>query len=463
MERADLARILLGAWPTVATPRDEVVVEQREPARFRTAFSEAVASGGTVFLSNPDWGATERAHFNALRVASDRALTTQSPTSDRQNPHSKHNFGWLCIPTGGSSGKIKLARHDQDTLHAAVRGFAKHFGVARVNALGLLPLHHVGGLMGWLRAELTGGKFLDGDWKAISSGTLPVLPEVPDGWFLSLVPTQLSRLLTQSAAVAWLRSFRAVLVGGGPAWLELAEAGAAARVPLAFTYGATETVAAVAALRPEQFLAGARGCGSMLPHARISARREVLATQSPINNRQPPTFGTNTETLISGVAFEDSMNVGEEEIAVEAESLFRGYWPTWREPGAWRTGDKGFFDLNGSLRVLGRRDALVITGGEKVEPNEVEAVLRASGEFTDVAVVGVSDTEWGEVVVACYPADGLRADGVNATHVATALTGLAAFKRPKKILALADWPRDAAGKLDRGRLAALAQAAMAVQ
>jgi O-succinylbenzoic acid--CoA ligase len=442
MERAELAR-RLGAARMAPEPHD-VVVGEREPARFRAALAGAVAAGGTVFLANPDWGTAERTQFDALVATSaQRSTLNLEPSTSKcrvraesgstaragdgagpdwqskfQIPNSKFDFGWLCIPTGGSSGRLKLARHDQDTLHPAVRGFAAHFGVTRLNAVGVLPLHHVGGLMGWLRCALTGGEFLDLEWKTLEAGKMPALPMKEEGWFLSLVPTQLHRLLARPAMVAWLREFRAVLVGGGALWPELAEAAAKAGVPLAPTYGATETAAAAAALRPAEFLAGRRGCGTALPHARVT------------------------------VAVDGS-------IRVESESLFRGYWPDWREPGVWPTGDRGGLDEHDGLQVLGRSDALIVTGGEKVDPAEVEAALRASGEFDDVAVLGVPDPEWGSAVVACYPAGGRSPDSA---RLAAALTPLAAHKHPKRWVALTGWPRNAAGKLDRGELARRANA-----
>ncbi len=438
MERAELARKLYASLSqaghsdrsgVVAEACDVVVVEEREPARFCVAFADAVAAGGTVFLANPGWGAAERAQFNALVAtksleprAGDGLFATGSEMtapsaapgqSTRANLKSKNDEGWLCIPTGGSTGKLKLARHDEDTLHAAARGFAEHFCVRRVNAVGVLPLHHVGGLMGWLRCALTGGEFVATSWKEIEAGVVPLLPARDDGWFLSLVPTQLQRLLAQPPAVAWLRGFRAVLVGGGAAWPELVAAGAQAKVPLAFTYGTTETAAAVAALRPEEFLAGGRGCGTALPHARVSVD------------------GAGT-------------------LVVEGTSLFRGYWPGRREVGPWVTEDTGVFDEHGSLCVLGRRDSLIITGGEKVPPGEVEAALRATGEFEDVAVVGVPDGQWGSIVVACYPTSGREPDFA---RVVVGLERLAVWKRPKRFVPLATWPRDAAGKVNRLELA----------
>lgn len=397
MERVDLIR-LLGAEPTLAEPRDAVVVEAREPAEFAGRFTEAVAAGGAVFLADPMWRREERAQFDAL-IAQKAAGGTS---------------GWLGIPTGGSSGAIKLARHDEATLSAAVNGFCAHFGAGKVNAVGLLPLHHVSGFMAWMRTVLTGGAYVHANWKAVEAGERPALPASGDGdWFLSLVPTQLQRLLGDREAEDWLRGFRAVFVGGGPAWPELVEAGAAARLPLAFSYGMTETAAMVAALRPEEFLAGGRGSGPVLPHARIS--------------------------------FAD-----EGRVVIEGPSLFRGYWPETRAPGGWVTEDAGHFDERGSLHVTGRRDALIITGGEKVDPAEVERVLRGTGQFADVAVIGVPDPRWGEAVVACYPSEFAPHDLESVARVLA--SHLAGFKHPKRYVAIDRWPRNAQGKVNRAEL-----------
>ncbi len=393
MDRAELAR-RLGAPLSVGEPRDAIVAES-DPARFMEAFSRGVAAGGRVFLADPVWGAREKAQFAAL--------------VDRPAP--RDGRGWLCVPTGGSSGALKLARHDEETIAAAVQGFADHFGKGPVNAVGVLPLHHVSGLMAWMRCVLTGGTYRPWDGRALLAGNRPAMSG--ERAYLSLVPTQLARLLADEKAVTWLRGFRAVFVGGGPAWPELVEAGARKELPLAFSYGLTETAAMVTALRPEEFLAGARGAGRPLPHARV-------------------TIGSD------GV------------ISVDAASLFRGYHPEERLAGSWTTGDLGRFDEAGRLHVLGRRDGLLITGGEKVDPAEVEAALQSTGEFADVVVVGVPDAEWGEEVVACYPQSGAAPD---LKRVDALLEGLLApFKRPKRYVPVADWPRNEAGKVNRAAL-----------
>ena len=401
MERLELIR-LLGGEPALAEPTPLRVVEEREPERFMTAFARAVAEAETVFVCDPTWGAAERAQLAAL-------LNAEPKT---QNPKPALRAGWLCLPTGGTSGQLRFARHDQDTISAAVRGFCTHFNLTTVNAVGVLPLHHVSGLMAWMRCALTGGRFLPWDWKQLEAGALPALPEGGE-WFLSLVPTQLQRLLLQPVAVDRLRRFRAIFLGGGPAWPELLEAAAAARLPLSLSYGMTETAAMIAAQRPEEFLAGERNCGAVMPHAQVEISAEGL-------------------------------------VRIGGDSLFHGYFPAWREPQPFTTEDLGHFDAAGHLHIAGRRDAVIITGGKKVTPDEVEAALRATGQFADVAVVGLSDAEWGQIVVACHPA-GQAAPDLPA--IAEKLNrDLAAYKRPKRYLAVDPWPRNAQGKIDRAAL-----------
>lgn len=404
MTRAEFARRLgSGAVDGAAAPDARVVVVERDPRRFRAALAQAAAGRGPVFLGNPDWGPTERAA--AAAVMAQRAEDFDA------------ECGWLMIPTGGSSGVIKLARHDQNTIAAAVAGYVEFVGQPVVHAVGLLPLHHVGGLMAWMRCALTGGRFVDGDWAALRSGEAGSLASVaaPEGdGCVSIVPTQLARLLATAAGVAWLRSFQTIWVGGGPAWTELLMLGRQRGLPLAPSYGMTESAAMIAALRPARFLAGVPGVGTPLPHARIEVGAEgALVVRSP--------------------------------------ALFRGYWPVRREEESWSTGDWGRMGPNGDLTIGGRLDALINSGGEKVDPAEVEAVLREASGVDEWAVVGKPDPVWGQRVVACFAAASERT--VDLENLQTVLTRrLARFKHPKQFVPVSPWPLNAAGKLDRGRL-----------
>jgi len=384
----------LGVRPTTAV---RASIESADPAEFVAAFGAAAAGNGEVFLCNPQWGVREREQVRRLLEAPPAGPSAQ---------------GWLMIPTGGSTGGVRFARHDHSTVGAAVAGFARHFGVDRVNAFGLLPLHHVSGLMGWLRTALTGGVFRSGDWKDIERGNFPALERVPGDWVLSLVPTQLERLLAAPAATDWLRRFRIIHLGGAPAWPALLDRAATARLPLAPGYGMTETAAMVTSLRPEEFLAGARNAGAPLPHARLEIDAEGA-------------------------------------IAVSGDSVFRGYYPASDTAGRFVTGDLGEFDSAGRLSVRGRRDGVIITGGEKVHPEEVEAVLRESGELSCVAVLGRPHPEWGQQLVAVFPVGG-RPD-LDRLRALVA-SRLAPAKRPKSYVALPVWPETTPGKPDRAAL-----------
>ena len=323
MERAELARRLGAVAMAAGAARRPAatVIGEAQPARFMPAFARAVAGSGPVFVTDP-------ARAGGPCVALDEHVREGGGEAER---------GWLMIPSGGTGGGVKFARHAGETLAAAVGGFCAHFGLARVNAVGVLPLHHVSGLMAWMRCALTGGVFLPWNWGDLKEGRRPELA-TREPWVLSLVPTQLQRLLERPEAVAWLRRFEIVFVGGGPVWPELVEAAARADLPLALSYGMTETAAMVTALRPGEFRAGGRSSGTALPHARVTVTADGV-------------------------------------VEVAGAAVCRGYYPEWSGVGAFRTEDLGVLDAEGRLTVLGRRDAIINTGGEKVRPEEVTVSL----------------------------------------------------------------------------------------
>ena len=378
-------------------------MERAELKKLVLATGCAEERGGFVFLCDPKWSAAQRAQVDLLQ-------------SQSGNQKSKIPRGWLCVPTGGTGGGIKFARHDERTLSAAARGFCAHFDFGRVNAVGVLPAHHVSGLMARVRCAESGGQHLEWEWKKLEAGRRPALPRLRGPWVISLVPTQLQRLLKSRSAAHWLRGFKIIFLGGGPAWPQLAETAARRKLRIALSYGMTETAAMVTALRPEEFLAGARSSGGALPHARVTLTKDGV-------------------------------------VRIAGGSVFRGYFPKTKRARTFTTEDLGRLDERGHLHLLGRRDAVIITGGKKVQPTEVEAALRASGEFADVAVIGVPDAEWGEVVVACFPA----ADAI--PDFARAVAALAAHQRPKRLVPIppADWPRNALGKVNRAALRAAVQ------
>lgn len=365
-----------------------VLIAEREPADFLAGVFGSLLSGRTVALGNPDWGERERREAEAVLRGARGAGRAE-----------------ILIPTGGSAGSFRFARHSWGTLAAAAEGFAAFFGVDRVESLCVLPLFHVSGLMQAVRSLVTGGIFYPLEWKLVEAGSIPDVP----GGFLSLVPTQLRRVLESGAELDRWRKLRAIPLGGAAAPPDLLEAADAARLPVALSYGMTETAAMVTATLPEEFLRGCRDCGGALPHAEFEVR--------------------------------------DGEICIRASSLFLGYAPGGEEREEWwATGDAGEMIGGRRLRVIGRKGRWVVSGGEKISLEEVDAAVGAVTGVREVFSFGVEDAEWGEILAVAFVAE-------EEVDLRAALRGrLANHKIPKLVYPLAELPRTAAGKIDRGRL-----------
>jgi bile acid-coenzyme A ligase len=117
-------------------------------------------------------------------------------------------------------------------------------------------------------------------------------------------------------------------------------------------------------------------------------------------------------------------------------------------------GDLGWLDHDGYLYIADRRLDLIITGGANVFPAEVEAALSEQPDIADVAVVGVTDPEWGKRVHAVVQPIDLQRPPTKEEIIAFARDRLAAYKVPKTVEIVASLPRTEAGKLNRSLLSA---------
>jgi o-succinylbenzoate---CoA ligase len=116
------------------------------------------------------------------------------------------------------------------------------------------------------------------------------------------------------------------------------------------------------------------------------------------------------------------------------------------------TGDSGAIGPDGRLTVFGRMDDVVVTGGEKVWPDEVERALRACPAVAEVAVAGRPDDEWGQRVVAfVVPADAKAPPTLDELRVAVR-EAMPAYAAPKEVVLVESLPRTALGKVRRDAL-----------
>ena len=144
------------------------------------------------------------------------------------------------------------------------------------------------------------------------------------------------------------------------------------------------------------------------------------------------------------------------EVCVRSPFLMDGYFDNPEataealQDGWYHTGDLGAFDADGYLSIVGRARDVIRSGGETIAPVEVERVLGSHPAFAEVAVVGVPDPSWGEVVTACVVVKpGAEAPDVEALRAYCA-DHLAPFKHPRRLVVLDALPRTpATGQVQR--------------
>lgn len=380
-------------------------------------------------LLHPRWRRAERdralAMSGAALVIEDDGRLTAPPAGAASE--SSLDPAAVVVFTSGSTGRPRGAVLSHAALSASSEAHSGAFGWRQDDRWLLsLPVAHVGGLMIVVRSLLArrtivlGGREADGSFDA--EGTLRTIDR-RRVTLLSVVPTMLGRLLDGREGGP-PESLRAVLVGGAPAPAALMARARRRRWPVFATYGLTEACSQVATERPREPFGGA---GEALPGVEVRIASPTRSAGS---------------------------------IQIRGAMLFDGYLGC--EPNAplnrpfdgdgwFDTGDVGELDVSGRLRVLGRRSDRILTGGENVDPAEVEAAVVEWPGAAAACVVGVDDEVWGERVAAVVVGSGaFAAAGGLAALEAHLRDRLAGFKRPRRWKVVDRLPLAPSGKVDRG-------------
>ncbi len=310
--------------------------------------------------------------------------------------------------TSGTTGRPKAAVLTRGNQVASARASGAVLPLAPGDRwLASLPFFHVGGLGIVHRCLLSGACVVVP--ASFSADELGRSIEEQGVTHVSVVDATLRRILEARGGRALPDRVRAVIVGGGPVSPALLDA-----CPQALaSYGLTESCAMATLVRPGAPREQRRTAGQALPGIDLRIADDgVIELRGPIVMR-----GYLDDPQATSAAIRD---------------------------GWLRTGDLGELDADGCLRVLSRRDDLIVSGGENVYPAEIEHALREHGDVADAVVIGVPDEQWGEVPLALVQ---LRCAGEPDLR-AFLETRLARYKLPR-IVFTDEIPRLANGKPDR--------------
>ena len=333
------------------------------------------------------------------------ALTLGSPIDDDAA---------LVVSTSGTTGTPKGAVHTAASLRASIDATAEVLG-GPGSWLLAMPPHHIAGLQVLLRSLAAGYDPVVLDLAAgFDPAALPAQIAAMPGHrrYTSLVPMQLRKALDDPRASAALADLDAILVGGAATGASLAARALDAGLPIVRTYGMSET---------------AGGCvydGLPLP-------------------------GTRLRIMEAG-------DDGVGRVALGGATLAKGYrnlpdHPAFADPGWFLTDDLGAVDDH-LLRIVGRADEAISTGGLTVVPQVVEAVISEVPGIADCAVFGVPDERLGEQVVVAVVAatDEPRPD--DAALRAFVTERLDRYAAPRKVFLIDALPLRGPGKVDRRAL-----------
>ncbi len=315
----------------------------------------------------------------------------------------------VVIATSGSTGRPKGVELSAAALTASASASLRRIGAtAQRRWLCCLPTFHISGLGVLVRSLLSGTD------PVIAAAVSPQVLAASDCAYVSLVPTQLRRLLDAGTGPGQLH---AVLLGGAAPGDALLTDARAAGWRVITTYGMSET------------------CGGCVYDAVPLDEVQVRIADGVVEIAGP--------TLFTGY-------LGQPELT--ASMLADGWF---------RTADLGRWLPGGLLAIRGRADDVINTGGEKVVPGEVEAVLGTAPGVADVVVVGLPDPEWGEAVTAIV----IPANPANPPNLAVLRSNvgavMSAYAAPRRVVVVSQFPLLPSGKPDRVAARRLAEQQLA--
>ncbi len=270
------------------------------------------------------------------------------------------------IFTSGSTGNPKAVMHTLSNHLYNALGSNTNIPVQPEDRWLLsLPLFHVGGIAPLFRCFLAGAAVVI----PLKEEPLESLIKNQSITHISLVSTQLARMLTNPDTISALQSLKAILLGGSAIPASLIEQAIAYNLPIHTSYGSTEMASQITTTQAGADAKELSTSGRLLPHRKLSFSNQG-------------------------------------EIRVKGKTLFQGYFDQHGihsvvdQNGWFHTGDRGNLDEKDCLNVTGRLDNMFISGGENIQPEEIERCIEQIKGITQCIVVPTPDDEFGERPVA---------------------------------------------------------------
>ncbi len=277
----------------------------------------------------------------------------------------------VIIHTSGSSGKPKGVEITNNNLYQSYLSLANSFRFnPKDKFLASLPFYHIGGFAIISRALLAGGILVIP--KNLKQDSIVNAIKKHEPSVVSLVPTMLSRIIGNK--IKPNSSMRYLFLGGGASSDELIHSALDNNWPVVKVYGSSETTAMVTGCWGEEL------------------RKLPACAGKPFNEIEIKVLNEEKVELNSG-------EVGE--IAIKSKTIASGYlnnsklWNHKLHNDFYLTGDYGYLDNDGRLFVVARRTDLIVSGGENIDPREIENLLMANTSVNEVVVFPILNDEWG--------------------------------------------------------------------
>jgi malonyl-CoA/methylmalonyl-CoA synthetase len=430
------------------TRGDRLLVQVEKCPEVLTLYLACLRAGVVFLPVNPGYTVAETQHFltdaepalalaegdrvaalgaRSLALSAFLDLAAARPEAHDDPGHSPDDLAAI-LYTSGTTGRSKGVMLSRENLSSNAETLVALWRFTETDVLlHALPVFHTHGLFVATNCVLYAGASMIFQPAFSPEAVLAALPQTT---VMMGVPTFYSRLLADPRLTEDLTRGMRLFISGSAPLSPATHADWLARTGHAILerYGMTET--------------------------------NMLTSNPYAGARKPGTVGLPLPGVAVRIAGPDGTPLPQGEagaIEVKGPNVFQGYW---RMPdktaeefrdGWFVTGDLGAFDAEGYLSILGRAKDLVITGGLNVYPAEVEAALDALPGVAASAVIGVPHPDFGEAVVACLiPAPGAALDGAALREALR--DRLAAFKIPKAVLVMDDFPRNAMGKVQKAEL-----------